>query len=540
MDEELYDVVVIGAGFAGLYLVHRCRGLGLSVVAYEAGDGVGGTWYWNRYPGARCDVESIEYSYQFDDDLQQEWSWSERYSAQPEILDYANHVADRFELRRNIVFETRVERAEWLEADRQWLVTVQPVAGGAASRVRGRYVVAATGCLSSTNMPEIPGIDTFEGELYHTGNWPHDPVDFAGKRVGIVGTGSSSIQAIPEIAKQVGDDGSLHVFQRTAQYAIPARNAPLDRDLEAEIKADYPAFRAANEQMPGGFGSRFDVGERAALETPHEEFVAEMERRWENGGFSFLGAFPDVRLDEDANRLAQDFVRGKIAGIVTDPEKARKLTPDTVIGCKRLVLDSGYFETFNRPNVDVVDISDRRGVDAITEAGIVANDELYELDVIVLATGFDAMTGTMLKIDWRGAGGATLAEEWHAGPRTYLGLGVVGFPNMFMVSGPGSPSVLTNMIVSIQQHVEWITDCIVDLDARGIGRIEATPAAADDWVDHVNMVADTTLYPRCNSWYLGANIPGKTRVFMPLPGYPPYVEKCDEVAANDYEGFALA
>lgn len=534
-----YDVVIIGAGFAGMYTIHRCRDLGLSCIAFEAGDGVGGTWYWNRYPGARCDVESVEYSYRFDDDLQQEWSWSERYSAQPEILEYANHVADRFDLRRDIEFETRVEAATWDDETHRWTVTAQPLGGSPTRVVSSRFVIAATGCLSSTNTPDIAGIDQFAGELHHTGNWPHEPVDFADKRIGIIGTGSSAVQSIPVIADGLGDTGELFVFQRTPQYAIPARNGPQDRAYEAEIKANYDAFRNANEKMPGGFGSHFHTGDRRALEVSGDEFAAEMERRWERGGFSFTGGFTDVRTELEANELVQEFVRGKIAEIVDDPDTAAKLLPDTVFGCKRLILDSGYFETFNRPNVELVDIRERGGIDEITETGIIANDELFELDMIIFATGFDAMTGTMLKIDWRGVDGVRLADEWHAGPRTYLGLGIVGFPNMFTITGPGSPSVLTNMLVSIQQHVEWITDCIAHLDATGRSRIEATQPAVDDWVDHVNAVADTTLYPSCNSWYLGANIPGKTRVFMPLFGFPPYKEKCDEVAADDYVGFAL-
>ncbi|MEM7091495.1 MAG: NAD(P)/FAD-dependent oxidoreductase [Actinomycetota bacterium] len=536
------DVVIIGAGFAGMYMLHRCRGLGLTTRVFEAGDGVGGTWYWNRYPGARCDVESLEYSYQFDEALQQEWSWSERYSAQPEILDYANHVADRFDLRSGITFSTRVEGATWDDAHHRWTVTAAAVddPAHAPETIVSRFVVAATGCLSSTNQPAVPGLDRFGGELYHTGAWPHDPVDFAGKRVGIIGTGSSAVQSIPVIAEAIGADGSLTVFQRTAQYAVPARNRPQDPAYEAEIKADYPRFRTANALMPAGFGSRFRIGDRAALEVTEAEFRAEMERRWDEGGFAFTSGFIDTRLDPDANTLVADFVREKIGDIVTDPETAAKLMPSTTFACKRLCLDTGYFETYNRPNVHLVDISERHGVDEITEAGVVANNESHELDMLIFATGFDAMTGTMLKIDWRGVDGMTLYDEWYAGPRTYLGLGIVGFPNLFTVTGPGSPSVLTNMLVAIQQHVEWITDCIESLDDQGATRIEATADAADAWVAHVNAVADETLYPTCNSWYLGANIPGKPRIFMPLLGFPPYVEVCDAVAADGYRGFAIA
>jgi len=525
------DVVVVGAGFAGMYMLHRLRKLNFSSRVFEAGSGVGGTWYWNRYPGARCDVESVEYSYSFDEDLQQEWEWVERYTGQPELLRYANHVADRFDLRSGITFDTRVETATYDEAANRWLVTTDT-----GEEVTATFVVMATGCLSSANTPDIEGRDSFAGETYHTGQWPHEGVDFVGKRVGVIGTGSSAVQSIPVIAETAGE---LTVFQRTAQYAVPARNRAPDEDYVAWVKADYANFRKRNASMPGGFGSNFRGSAGSAVDATPDELRAELDRRWERGGFEFLGAFTDARTDEQANERIAAYVRERIAEIVEDPETAAKLMPTTLIGCKRLCLDSGYFETYNRPNVHLVDLSSAP-IDRITEQGIMVDGEVHELDCLIFATGFDAMTGTLLKIQITGRDGVTLAEQWHAGPRTYLGLGVPKLPNLFMVSGPGSPSVLTNMIVSIEQHVDWITDCIDSLRANGQAVIEATDQAADDWVLHVNEVADTTLFPTCNSWYLGANIPGKTRVFMPLYGFPPYVEKCNEVKANGYEGFVLS
>ena len=533
-EQRELDVVIVGAGFAGMYMLHRARGLGLSARVFEAGSGVGGTWYWNRYPGARCDVESVEYSYSFDEALQQDWVWTERYAGQPEILRYANHVADRFDLRRDMRFETRVNAAHYDEASATWAVTVQ-AADGEPSQIRTRFVIMATGCLSSTNTPDITGIDSFAGDVYHTGKWPHEGVDFTGKRVGIIGTGSSAVQAIPVIAEQAEH---LLVFQRTPQYTVPARNRSLDPTEIDEIKADYAGFRARNRAMPAAFNSRMPRSTVSAFAVTQEERAAEFAARWERGGTTFMGAFADLALDQTANTFAAEFVRAKIAETVADPEVAATLQPQHTIGCKRLCIDTGYYDTFNRPNVSVVDVGSAP-IEAITETGLRSGGVDYAFDCLIFATGFDAMTGTLLKIDIVGRGGETLRDKWAAGPRTYLGLGIVGFPNLFTISGPGSPSVLTNMIISIEQHVEWIADCIAHLDATGRRSIEATEPAETAWVDHVNAVADTTLYPTCNSWYLGANVPGKTRVFMPLLGFPPYVETCEKVAANDYEGFEL-
>ena len=525
-----YDAVVVGAGFAGLYMLHRLRRAGFRSAVFEAGSGVGGTWYWNRYPGARCDVESMEYSYSFSDDLQQDWQWSQRYAGQPEILRYANHVADRFDLSRDIQFETRVVKAEFDERDHVW--TVETDTGHV---VQAAYCILATGCLSSANLPDFTGRDSFRGETCHTGRWPHEGVDFTGKRVGIIGTGSSAIQAIPIIAEQAAH---LTVFQRTPNYSIPARNAPIDPDLVDDIKAEYPAFRARNYKMPAGFGSKIPTNDSSALTDDQADRLHNYAARWKRGGFGFLSAYNDLLVNRDANETAADFVRAHIRDTVKDPATAELLCPDNVVGCKRPCLDSGYFETYNRPNVELVDVR-TNPVERITPDGIVVAGREYPVDSIVFATGFDAMTGAMLNIDIRGRDGRTLGDKWSAGPCTYLGLGTSGFPNLFMISGPGSPSVLTNMIVSIEQHVEWIADCLSHLRDHGLTAIEATPAAEDAWVLHVNAVAGQTLYPTCNSWYLGKNIPGKPQVFMPLIGFPPYVEKCDAVAANGYEGFEL-
>jgi cation diffusion facilitator CzcD-associated flavoprotein CzcO len=525
---QTLDAVIVGAGFSGLYMLHKLRGLGLRARVFEAGSGVGGTWFWNRYPGARCDVESMEYSFKFDEKLQQEWVWSERYSEQPEILRYLNHVADRFDLRRDIAFETRVSKAHFDEPSGRWNVETDR-----GDRVSAQYCIMATGCLSSTNTPKFPGLDSFKGRVFHTGKWPHEPVDFTGRRVGIVGTGSSAIQTIPIVAKQARH---LYVFQRTPNFSVPAQNGPLDPEVQAQIKARYGELRRLGSQMPFGFDVQYN--EKSALEATPEERNEEFERRWQHGGLPFLGCYSDLLYDKAANELAADFIRAKIREIVKDPDVAALLTPDSVVGCKRLCSDTGYFETFNRDNVTLVDVRSKP-IEQILPTGLRTAKQSYEFDDLILATGFDAMTGTLVRIDIRGVGGATLAERWAEGPRTYLGLTTVGFPNLFMMTGPGSPSVLSNMVVSIEQHAEWIAECVANLRARGLSRIEATQAAQDAWVAHVNEVADSTLYPQCNSWYLGSNVPGKPRVFMPYLGFPAYVEKCKEVVSRGYEGFRL-
>jgi cyclohexanone monooxygenase len=529
--ERSVDIAVVGAGFAGMYMVHRARAANLSVQVFEAGTDVGGTWYWNRYPGARCDIESVEYSYSFDNDLQQQWEWNERYAGQPEILTYAQHVADRFDLRRDIQFSTRVTSAIFNEKSNNWRVTTDQ-----GDVLTARFVVFATGCLSSTNVPHFVGADSFTGATYHTGEWPHEGVDFTGKTVGLIGTGSSAIQSIPIIASQAKH---LTVFQRTATYSVPARNDTIDKEYVKDVKANYKEFRDQNRQQMGAFGSRIRRSEQSALEVSETERRQEFERRWEEGGFAFLSSYNDFLLNHYANETVAEFVREKIYSIVKDPDTAKKLLPKQVIGCKRLCLDSGYYETFNRPNVSLVDVS-ADPIERSTEHGLVAGGEDHTFDVLVYATGFDAMTGSLLKIDIRGRNNQPLAEAWEAGPVTYLGLSTAGFPNMFMVSGPGSPSVLTNMIMSIEQHVEWISDCISHIVASGKTTIETTDTEQTQWVAFVNAVADMTLYPSCNSWYLGANVPGKPRVFMPLLGFPTYADKCSDVAAKGYEGFVLA
>jgi cation diffusion facilitator CzcD-associated flavoprotein CzcO len=524
-----YDAVIVGAGFAGLYMLHRLRGLGLTARVFETGGGVGGTWYWNRYPGARCDIESMEYSYQFSEELQQEWVWSEKYATQPEILRYLNHVADRFDLRRDIQFHTRVESAVFDEARRLWVL--RTTRGDEAT---AQFCLMATGPLSSPNTPRFKGIERFRGEQYHTGHWPEEEVDFTGKRVGVIGTGSSGIQSIPLIARQAA---RLFVFQRTPAYTIPARNAPLDPAEVSRIKADYARFRAESKQSISGFKThpRRDL----ALAVGPEERRKEYEERWARGGLPFLSAFADIMFSKEANDTAAEFVRGKIRELVKDPAVAEKLMPRTILGCKRLCVDTDYYATFNRPNVTLVDVSETP-IEEITETGVNAAGASYELDALVFATGFDAITGTLLKIDIRGRDGLSLGEAWAAGPRSYLGLGIAGFPNLFTIAGPGSPSILANMVPSIEQHVEWIAGCIARLRERNAATIEATEEAQDSWVREVHSVIGTTLFTQCDSWFLGANIPGKPRVFSAYFGFPRYVERCNRVAERDYEGFLVA
>ena len=532
---EPYDAVVVGAGFAGMYLLHRLRALGLSVRVYEQGDGVGGTWYWNRYPGARCDVESMQYSYSFSDELQQEWDWSERYAPQPEILKYANHVADRYHLRSDIAFNSCVKQAAFDEATLLWSVTTTGV-NDVTKTVTAAYVILATGCLSNARMPEIKGLKDFKGEVYHTGHWPHHRVDFSGQRVGVIGTGSSAIQSVPVIAAQASH---LTVFQRTANFSIPARNAPLTPEERDSFRANYPEIRrAAREEMRNGIFQ--EVPDRGALDDGDNERRARYETRWQRGGLTFTATYNNIALDQAANDTAADFVREKIAEIVHDPQTAKLLQPDNhPIGSKRICVDTDYYATFNRPNVTLVDIK-TSGIDEILPNAVRAGGKNYEVDALVLATGFDAMTGSVAKIDIRGRDGQTLNEKWAEGPRTYLGLMSAGFPNLFVITGPGSPSVLSNMIVSIEQHVDWIADCVAYMRGRGLQAIEAERDAEDKWVDHVNEVAHGTLYPQANSWYMGANIPGKPRIFMPyIGGVGVYRQICNDVATKGYEGFKM-
>jgi cyclohexanone monooxygenase len=525
-----YDALVIGAGFAGLYMLYRLRGLGLSVRVLEAASGIGGTWYWNRYPGARCDVESMQYSYQFSDELQQEWEWTERYATQPEILRYANHVADRFDLRRDIELDTRVTVAAFDDTTSRWRIETED-----GRRMSAKFCIMATGCLSSTNTPKFEGLERFADAVYHTGRWPHEPVDFTGKRVGVIGTGSSAIQAIPVIAAQAEH---LYVFQRTPHYTVPARNAPLTRDVVQNIKANYAQLRNNAKQMFAGID--FHLNQQSALDASADERRREYEARWQHGGVTFMGSFTDLLFNKEANDTAAQFVRDKIRETVRDPAIAAALSPRYVIGCKRLCVDTDYYATYNRPNVTLVDLGGAP-IEAITATGVKVGGKEYSVDSLVLATGFDAMTGALTRIDIRGTGGETLREKWSAGPRAYLGLMSAGFPNLFMITGPGSPSVLTNMLPSIEQHVEWITECLAHLNKHGIKQIEPALDAENAWIVHVNEVAGTNLRSTCSSWYVGANVPGKPRIFMPyIGGFPAYVQKCNEVVAAGYAGFTLS
>ena len=526
------DAVVVGAGFAGMYSMYRFRHLGLTVQAFEAAADVGGTWWWNRYPGARCDILSHEYSYSFSEELEQEWTWSERYATQPEILAYANHVADRFDLRGDVQFETRVVAATW--TDDRWTVTTDR-----GDELTCQFLVMAVGCLSTKKLPEIDGLDTFAGTVVHTGQWPHEPVDVAGKRVGVIGTGSSGIQIIPILAEQAAH---LTVFQRTPAFTMPAKNAPLADEFVASIKAGYRDHRAKARQSHGGVVVD-NPPTSSALAVDAAEREASYAAAWERGTLhGLLGAYNDVMIDEQANDTAADFVRRQIAAIVDDPDTAEKLSPRSYpIGAKRPCLDTNYYATYNRDNVTLVDLRETPMTAIVGDGVRTADGTVHPLDVLVLATGFDAITGPLLEPTITGRGGQTLAEAWADGPHTYLGLTVAGFPNLFTITGPGSPSVMTNMMVSIEQHVEWIARCIADLRAADKDVIEATAAAQDEWTAQVATIAGFTLYPRANSWYVGANVPGKPRGFMLyLGGVGNYRATCDAVAADGYRGFALS
>jgi len=527
-----FDALVIGAGFSGLYQLLCLRDrLGLSVQVLEAGAAIGGTWYWNRYPGARCDSESHSYCYSFSDELMREWEWSERYPGPPEILRYLNHVAERFDLKRDIRFNTRVAAAHYDEAANLWRVMTE-----AGEVMTAQYLITAVGCLSAANVPKIPGLETFQGRCVHTGQWPHEGVDFSGKRVGLIGTGSTGIQAAPVIAETAAH---LTVFQRTANYSVPARNGPLTAEFRRYVKENAAEIR---EVMRASLnGHPWLVSERSALQTSPEERQAVYEAAWETGGLRFRATFRDLVTDNAANVTASEFIRAKIREIVKDPATAAKLADiDHPYAAKRPPIDTDYFETFNRDNVDLVDVR-AAPIECITPQGIRTRDGEYPLDIIVFATGFDGMTGSLLRMDIRGRDGLTLAKAWAAGPRNYLGLQVAGFPNLFTVTGPGSPSVLCNMPVAIEQHVEWITDCIAHLRKSGLTRIEPRDDAVDAWVAQVNAAAEATVLPQAkHSWYLGANIPGKPRVFMPYAGGMAHYRKiCADIAARNYEGFTL-
>lgn len=527
------DAVIIGAGFSGLYQMLCLRDrLGLSVLGLDMADGVGGTWYWNRYPGARCDSESHSYSYYFSDELLKNWTWSERYPGQAEILAYLNFVADHFDLKRSFRFKTKLLSAHYDEQANLWELCTDD-----GERYRTRFLISAVGNLSSANIPAIPGLDRFKGSWYHTGQWPHEGVDFTGLSVGVVGTGSTGIQAIPVIAAQAK---SLTVFQRTANYSIPAHNGPLDDAFKAYCKDHPDEIRTILHATPNGHP--FYISETSALSLSEQERHAIYEKAWEKGGLRFRASFKDLLSSEEANKTAAEFIKQKIRSIVRDPRKAQVLSDiDHPFAAKRPPIDTDYFETYNLAHVDLVDIRENP-IASITEEGIKTNNALFKLDAIVFATGFDAMTRPILNLNLKGRDGLALSEAWEAGPTNYMGLQVPGFPNFFMVTGPGSPSVLTNMPVAIEQHVEWISDCIAHMRAEGLHRVEPQPQASAQWMQEVNQAAAATLLPKAkHSWYLGANIPGKPRVFMPYAGgMAHYRKRCETITANGYEGFIMA
>jgi cation diffusion facilitator CzcD-associated flavoprotein CzcO len=525
------DVLVVGAGFGGLYALHRLREIGLKVLAVEASESVGGTWWSNRYPGARVDIQSLEYSYSFSDSLQQDWHWTERYAAQPELLRYANHVADRFDLRRDIRLNTRVAAAHFDEDACHWRVTTD-----AGDRYTARFLFLAIGPLSSPNTPAFPGLERFAGRVLHSAAWPHEPVDLSGRDAAVIGTGSSGVQLIPILARQAR---SLTVFQRTAAYVVPAHNGPLDTAWEGRIKADYAGFRARNRRMFSGFGCELSPAPMSALDATPAQRAAVFEERWQIGGFSMLGAFPDLLTNPRSNELAAEFVRGKIRQIVRDPVTAAALCPSHPIGCKRLCVETDYYDTYNRPGVTLVDVS-AQPVEAVTPDGLVTGGREYRFDTLVLATGFDAFTGPLTRIDLRGRGGRRIQDHWRAGPANYLGIAIAGFPNLFNLAGPGSPSAFTNFFVGIEHQVDWVAACLSWLAERGHTTIEASEPAEARWVAYVNTIAQKSIYLGCNSWYLGANVLGKPRVFMPLSsGFPAYADHCAAIAARGYEGFII-
>jgi cyclohexanone monooxygenase len=525
----LVDVVVIGAGFAGLYAHHKVRELGLSALGFEAAPEVGGTWYWNCYPGARCDVESLDYVYSFSPELLAEWQWSERFATQPEILRYINHVADRFDLRREIAFDTRVMSSTFDETANQWIVETDR--GG---EVRCRYLLTAVGGLSLPKAPDIPGLEAFTGRWVQTSAWPREPVDIAGKRVAVIGTGSSGIQSIPVLAEHAAQ---LTVFQRTANYTVPAYNGPADPEYESKVRADYPAHCKMARMTRGGVPPRINTG-LSAMEVSAEERRAKFDQAWKFGGFTLQSVFRDILSNAEANAAAAEYVQEKIRSVVKDPALVEKLIPrHNPFGTKRLCLDTNYYQTFNRANVELVDIRETP-IERITKAGIKTSEREYPLDMIVFATGFDAVTGPLLALGITGIAGVSLKDVWKDGPQSYLGLMISGFPNLFTVNGPSSPGVLANMLQSIEHHIDLISDCIAHMEKNRIARVDADEAAQVAWAQEVADLAETTLFTKANSWYMGANVPGKPRVFMMyVGGLDKYVERCETIVSEGYTGF---
>ena len=522
------DVVVVGAGFSGLYLLYRLRKAGFSTRVFERGGDVGGTWYWNRYPGARCDVESLQYSYSFDEQLQQDWHWPEKFSAQPDILAYANHVADRFNLKKDIEFNIEVKASWFDEKLKTWKITTNT-----GEEINAQYFIMATGCISTTQIPNIKGLSDYVGNTFHTGDWPHEEVDFSGQSIAVIGTGSSGIQSIPVLAKQAK---KLTVFQRTPNYSIPSQNEPMTKKYERSWKDVYSERR--KEMRYSAHGSLKDLNDVPALSVDEDQRQELYTKRWAIGGTGFLGSFNDLLTNADANYTAAEYVRQQIKRVVKDKETAEILCPRSYpIGTKRICIDTGYFETYNRENVKLVDIS-KKPIQRLVTDGIIVDDQLYPFDSIIFATGFDAMTGSIFNVDIKGRGGLALKEKWNAGPKTYLGLMSASFPNLFMITGPGSPSVKSNMIMSIEQHVDLVIETLLSMRRKGLSVVEPELEAENKWVDHVQEVANKTLFPQANSWYMGANIPGKPRLFMPyIGGVGAYREICEEIVANNYRGF---
>lgn len=522
------DVVVVGAGFSGLYLLYRLRKAGFSTRVFERGGDVGGTWYWNRYPGARCDVESLQYSYSFDEQLQQDWHWPEKFSAQPDILAYANHVADRFNLKKDIEFNVEVKASRFDENLKTWKITTNT-----GEEIDAQYFIMATGCISTTQIPNIKGLSDYVGNTFHTGDWPHEEVDFSGQSIAVIGTGSSGIQSIPVLAKQAK---KLTVFQRTPNYSIPSQNEPMTKKYERSWKDVYSERR--KEMRYSAHGSLKDLNDVPALSVDEDQRQELYTKRWAIGGTGFLGSFNDLLTNADANYTAAEYVRQQIKRVVKDKETAEILCPRSYpIGTKRICIDTGYFETYNRENVKLVDVS-KKPIQRLVADGIIVDDQLYAFDSIIFATGFDAMTGSIFNVDIKGRGGLALKEKWNAGPKTYLGLMSASFPNLFMITGPGSPSVKSNMIMSIEQHVDLVIETLLSMRRKGLSVVEPELEAENKWVDHVQEVANKTLFPQANSWYMGANIPGKPRLFMPyIGGVGAYREICEEIVANNYRGF---
>ena len=527
---EHYDAVIIGAGVSGMYALHHLREMGLSVRVYDGASGVGGTWWYNRYPGARVDGPgSPFYCYTFTEDLMKEWDWEETQSEQSAVLAYLEHVADRYDLRRDIQFETWVQDARYDEAVQRWMIETST-----GVRASAQFLICAVGALSTANVPDIPGIDGFAGETYHTGRWPHEPVSFQGKRVAVIGTGSSGIQAIPEIAKEAAH---VTVLQRTAQYAFPAGNRPITPEEMAEARANWETVRAKMYAHSGGFPA--DPHTRSALEATPEEREALYERLWQRGSFRFfLESYNDIAINEEANKTMADFVKAKIRAIVRDPETAEKLMPDHFVMTKRPILDNGYFETFNRDNVTLVDLREDP-IERFTPTSVVTRSNEHPIDMLVLATGFDAISGSMLRLDPKGRGGMSLKERWRDRFHNYLGLTIGGFPNLFMIHGPGSPGVFYNMPLGAERQLGWIGKCMRYLRERQLGAIEPTTNSEEAWAAEVSALANATLFPRTDSWWTGANVPGKPRYFSAYLGGSLYYQRIAEVASKDYEGLVF-